>query len=254
VRERRLDVTVVGLGLVGGSLARALTAAGHRVRGVDRQPVLRQARRAAAVETTAARLDVAAATDLVVLATPPVASRALLARLARAGRPGLVVTDVGSVKAPIVGDARRLRLRSFVGGHPMAGTERQGFAASRAGLFRGAAWWIVPATDPRATRLVRRLVREVGARPLAIAAADHDRVVAFLSHVPQVASWSLLEAARRDPVARRHLAAAGPGFRDMTRLARSPAALWREILAENRREVARALRAFARQLGERRGR
>ena len=81
--------------------------------------------------------------------------------------------------------------------------------------------------------------------------ARHDRIVAFLSHAPQVASWALLEAARGDPVARRHLSGAGPGFRDMTRLARSPEALWREILKENRAEVARALVAVARRLAAR---
>lgn len=245
----RPTVAVVGLGLVGGSLARALRAAGHRVVGVDRPQVCRKALRARAVDATVSTVEVAADCDVVVLAAPPRASRALLGRLAGMARPGLVVTDVGSVKGPIVREARRLGLRSFVGGHPMAGTERQGFAASRADLFRGAAWWIVPAEDERATRLVRRLVRTVGARPVGIDAEGHDRVVAFLSHAPQMASWALLEAARRDPVARRHLAAAGPGFRDMTRLARSPVALWREILDENRNEVARALAEVARRLG-----
>jgi len=248
VSGRRAAVAVVGLGLVGGSLARALTAAGHRVLGVDRPHVRRKARRARAVAATASTVEAAAGCDVVVLAAPPAASRALLARLARVARPGLVVTDVGSVKGPIVREARRLGLRSFVGGHPMAGTERQGFAASRAEMFRGAAWWIVPAEDARATRLVRRLVRTVGARPVSIDADGHDRVVAFLSHAPQVVSWAVLEAARRDPVARRHLAAAGPGFRDMTRLARGPVALWRQILSENRREVARAVAGVARRL------
>ena len=242
----------MGLGLVGGSLARALRRAGHRVVGVDRPGVRRAARRAGAVSATAATVEAAAGADLVVLAAPPAANRRLLGRLARVAGPDVVVTDVGSVKGPIVGEARRLGLRCFVGGHPMAGTERQGFGASSADLFQGAAWWIVPAADPRATREVRRLVRAVGARPLVLTASAHDRVVAFLSHTPQVASWALLAAARADPLVRRHLAGAGPGFRDMTRLARSPRALWREVLAENRREVARALRALARRLGDER--
>ena len=132
----------------------------------------------------------------------------------------------------------------------MAGTRwpaasGEGFGASSADLFRGAAWWLVPASDARATRAVRALVRAVGARPQTIDADVHDRVVAFLSHVPQMTSWALLEAARADPVARRFLSSAGPGFRDMTRLARSPRGLWREILGENRSEVARALAAVS---------
>jgi len=252
VRLRRLEVGIVGLGLVGGSLARALRAAGHRVVGVDRLPVRRKARRAGAVSATASRVEALLQSDVVVLATPPRVSRALLRSLHRVAPPRLVITDVGSVKGPIVRDARRLGLRAFVGGHPMAGTERQGFVASRASLFRGAAWWIVPAADPRATRLVRALARAVGARPLTIEAEAHDRVVAFLSHAPQVAAWAILDAARADPVARRHLRAAGPGFRDMTRLAKSPRRLWREILDENRSEVARALASLARGLQRRR--
>ena len=185
------------------------------------------------------------------VAAPPAANRRLLRRLAKVAGPDLVITDVGSVKGPIVRDAARLRLTSFVGGHAMAGTERRGFAASSADLFRGAVWWLVPASEPRATRTVRSLVRAVGARPSTIDAAGHDRVVAFLSHAPQVASWALLEASRADPVARRHLARAGPGFRDMTRLARSPKGLWAEILRENGAEVARALVAVGRRLAAR---
>jgi prephenate dehydrogenase len=92
-------------------------------------------------------------------------------------------------------------------------------------------------------------VAATGARPVRLGAAEHDRVLAYLSHVPQLAAWALRGAARRDAAARRRLGLAGPGFRDMTRLAGSPPSLWREILAENRREVVRALRAFKSRLG-----
>ena len=250
----RPTIAVVGLGLIGGSLARALTAAGYRVLGVDRPRVRRAARAAGAVARTANTVEAATGVDIVVLAAPPSANRTLLRRLAKVAGPDLVITDVGSVKGPIVRDAARLGLASFVGGHAMAGTERRGFGASSVDLFRGAVWWLVPAADPRATHRVRSLVRAIGARPSNIDAAGHDRVVAFLSHVPQVASWALLEAARADSVARRHLASAGPGFRDMTRLARSPRGLWAEILRENRAEVVRALVAVGRRLAARGGR
>ena len=85
------------------------------------------------------------------------------------------------------------------------------------------------------------MIRDVGARVVVISPAAHDRAVAFLSHAPQVVSYALLKAARKDPVTRRHLTLAGPGFRDMTRLAKSPRSLWRQILRENAAEVARAL-------------
>ena len=131
----------------------------------------------------------------------------------------------------------------------MAGNERSGFGASAPTLFRGRPWILTPAAQATAeTRVVRRLVRAVGAHPVLIAPEEHDRVMAFLSHVPQIASWAILGAAQDDAVTRRHLGLAGPGFRDMTRLAASPRGLWREILAQNRRETARALRILVRQL------
>lgn len=243
----RPAVVIVGLGLVGGSLARALTRAGWRVVGVDRSPVLRRAKAARAIRSAVSRLEAAVlGADLIVLAAPPRANLGLLRRLARSGT-GAVITDVGSVKGPICREARRLGLDRFVGGHPMAGTEGSGFGASTASLFRGRTWVLAPA-PPSATRVVRALVRTVGARPVAMSAIAHDRSVAFLSHAPQIASWAILAGVESDPVARRHRRIAGPGFHDMTRLARSPRRLWRDILSENRVEVARALRALLRAL------
>jgi prephenate dehydrogenase len=236
---------IVGLGLVGGSLARALTRAGYRVVGVDRPPVIRRALRARAIAAGDSLEGAARETGLVVLAAPPSANRRLLARLARSGPTSLVVTDVTSVKAPICREAARLGVRGFVGGHPMAGTERSGFAASSARLFQGRPWILVTdGASPGAVSRVRALVRAVGARPVVMTAAEHDRTMAFLSHLPQVMAWALDEAVRGDRVAARHRAAAGPAFADMTRLARSPRPLWRQILTENRTEVARALRAL----------
>lgn len=241
-------MAIVGLGLIGGSLARALTRAGYGVIGIDRDSVRRRAVRAGAVAGTAGTVEPAARMDVVVLAAPPEANLRLLRRLARVARPGLVVTDVGSVKRPIVEEAARLGLRSFVGGHPMAGNEGAGFPASTPDLFRGRPWVLSPARDARAGRSVRALVRAAGARPVEVEAAAHDRAVAFLSHLPQVVAWALAAAARGDAAAGRWLSLAGPGFRDMTRLARSSRRLWREILAQNDAEVARALAAFLREL------
>jgi prephenate dehydrogenase len=242
-------VAIVGLGLIGGSLARALTRAGWRVIGVDRAAVARRARAARAVaETRSDPEDAARRAQVVVLAAPPRVNLTLLHRLARAA-PGAVVTDVGSVKRPICRLAARLRLTRFVGGHPMAGSAGSGFAASSPDLFRGRVWILTPAPARRPPAILLRLIRAAGARAVQIPPASHDRAVAALSHVPQLVSWALLGAARADAVTRRHLHVAGPGFRDMTRLARSPRGLWRQILTENRVEVARALRIFVRSLG-----
>ena len=244
-------MAIAGLGLVGGSLARALSAKGYRVIGLDHAPVVRQARRARAIAAGAPSLaEALRQADVLVLAAPPRVNLRLLREAARRAPPNVVITDVGSVKQPIVAEAVRLRLRGFVGGHPLAGTERSGFAASSAGLFAGRSWVLTPvrSSDPAALRAAARLARHAGARPLTLTPAEHDRAVAFLSHVPQLVSWALLEAVRADPVGARNLRIAGPAFRDMTRLAASPRALWRQILAQNRREVARALDAFRRAL------
>lgn len=240
-------VAIVGLGLVGGSIARALTNAGWRVIGNDRTRVLRAALSAGAIVIGEPSLRAAvAAADIVVLAASPATNRRLLASVARDLRPGAVVTDVGSVKRAICRDARRLRLGLFVGGHPMAGRESSGFGVSSSDLFRGRWWILTPerGTAPAAVRAARRLARAVGARPIVMAPDEHDRVVAFLSHVPQVLAWALLAAAQSDPVASRRLSVAGPAFRDMTRVAGSPRPLWREILRENAPEVRRALAAL----------
>src|SRR6185503_7860602 len=175
-------VAIVGLGLVGGSLARALSAGGYRVIGHDRPHVLRQALAARAIAVAARSVPLAVAdADVVVLAASPRTNRRLLSQVARAARPGATLTDVGSVKRGICGDARRRGLRWFVGGHPMAGREASGFAASKPDLFHGRRWILTPAADmaPAALRSVRALVRAVGARPVLMSPAEHDRAVAF---------------------------------------------------------------------------
>ena len=249
-----MRVVIVGLGLIGGSIARGLSAAGHHVVGVDRAPVLRRARRARAIAASASSPAAAASSaDIVVLAAPPRANLRLLRALSRS-RAAAVVTDVGSVKRPICAEAARLGLDRFVGGHPMAGTAASGFGASDARLFAGRAWVLTPQRGRRPPRALLALIRDLGAKVVVTSPVAHDRAVAFLSHVPQIVAWALADAAAADPVARRHRRLAGPAFRDMTRIARSSPALWRQILDANRVEVRRALAAFGRAIrGARRG-
>jgi prephenate dehydrogenase len=246
------DVTIVGLGLMGGSLARALTRAGYRVTGVDRGPVLRAAMRQGAIVSGAPDLEGVGTSDVIVLAAPPAANLAILRRFSARDRAETVITDLGSVKGPICALARKRRLRSFVGGHPMAGSERSGFGASSAGLFERHPWILTPdGSTPRAIATVRRLARAVGARPYAMRPEEHDRTVAFLSHMPQLVAWAIEHAVRTDVVARRHLDLAGPGFRDMTRLAGSPRDLWRQIVTQNDGQVERAMKALQKALRRR---
>jgi prephenate dehydrogenase len=243
-----MRVAIAGLGLIGGSIARGLSAAGHHVTGLDAPGVLRRARRARAIAASATSVaEAAERSDVVFLAAPPRANLRLLRALAGGGH-GAIVTDAGSVKRPICAEAVRLGLARFVGGHPMAGSAAAGFGASAATLFQGRAWVLTPAAGQRPPRRLLTLIRDLGARPLVTTPAEHDRAVAFLSHVPQLVAWALADAAGADAVTRRHIRLAGPAYRDMTRIAGSPRSLWTEILDQNRAEVRRALAALRRAL------
>lgn len=239
---------MVGTGLIGGSVLHALRAAWPGVRrlAVDVHGVAE-----AAVERgladAAATLDEAAGTDLVVLAAPPEPSRRALERLAPRLRPGTLVTDVASVKTPMVEAAHAVLddPGAFVGGHPMAGAERGGLENARADLFENAAWVLCPdggVLDDRHAPVLA-LVEACRARPVVLAPEDHDRFVARVSHLPQLAAVALVNAALGDDPAARQLAAGG--FRDMTRIASSPVGLWQQILAANGDAVLDALDRYA---------
>jgi len=246
-----MRVAIAGLGLIGGSIARGLAASGHHVTGVDAAAVLRRARRAGAIAASAtSAAEAAARSDVVFLAAPPRANLRLLRSLVAGGH-GAIVTDVGSVKGPICAEAIGLGVGRFVGGHPMAGSEAAGFGAPAAALFEGRAWVLTPVDGHRPPQRLLALIRDLGARPVVMTAAEHDRAAAFLSHVPQIVAWALADAARGDAVTRRHLRLAGPAYRDMTRIAKSPPQLWAQILDQNRAEVRRALEALRRGLARR---
>jgi prephenate dehydrogenase len=155
--------------------------------------------------------------------------------------PGALLTDVGSTKRGIVATAERLAAaqpRRFVGSHPMAGSEKSGFAVARADLFRGATVIVTPtdASDAGAVKAVTVFWEALGARVSALDPDTHDRVVAAISHLPHVAAWALVDAVGRfEPGA---LAFAARGFRDTTRIAASDPAMWTEILLDNREAIA----------------
>jgi prephenate dehydrogenase len=243
---------LIGLGAIGGSLARQAKAAGiASVIGWSPEP----AERVAAVQQGALddapprATDVALRADLLALAAPPAANLAQLEALAPHLRAGALVTDVGSVKRAIVALAERLGLAArFAGSHPLAGTHRRGFAASRADLFRGAVVYVTPCAggDSAGREIAHFWQTVLDADPVTVDAARHDTQLAATSHVPQVVA-SLLATflARHAPPG----APLGPGALDTTRLAASDATLWTEILLMNRDEVLPALRALEEPLG-----
>ncbi len=242
----------MGVGLIGGSIGLAVHRRFRRARvaGVDRPGVLRVARARGAVdEATTSLARGLAGADLVVLALPVDAILVILPRVARFLAPESIVTDVGSTKEAINGAARGLGLGArFVGGHPMAGSERSGIAHADGGLFAGAPWVLCPAKGAgTAARRVASLLRRLGARPTFLDPRAHDRAMARLSHLPQLVSVALANAVGARE-ARPFLHLSGPGLRQMSRLADSPPGLWDAILKTNRRAATRALDDFTREI------
>jgi len=252
-------LAIVGVGLIGGSLARCVKERGLAARIVGLGRGERNLRRALelgvidVMETDLAR-GVSDA-DVVVLATPVTNLAAMLARTAALVRPGAVVTDVGSVKVPIVREAesRFPRPCRFVGGHPVAGTEHSGVEASFAGLFQNRKCILTPTerTDPQATRTVADLWRAVGSQVVTLDADVHDRVMGFVSHLPHLVAYALVNTIR-DAESREGnlLDFTAGGFRDFTRIASSHPEMWRDICVMNRDALLEALQAFSRTIEE----
>jgi prephenate dehydrogenase len=245
------DVVIVGLGLMGGSLAKALKRDARRSVTISALAPERAAAQQASLDGAIDRTvdDPRTAfplADVIVYATPVATTLALLdahAPLLRACR--AAVTDVCSVKLPVVTHARALQLERFVGGHPLCGGEKSGYAAARADLYDGACVYLVSGEDPAADDAVAALWRAAGADVEPIDAVAHDGRMAWVSHLPQVLASALGATLARASVLPEQL---GPGGRDMTRLAASSSALWIEILHANRHQVMPALRACVAEL------
>jgi prephenate dehydrogenase len=246
---RRL--AIVGLGLLGGSVAKAARAESlaREIVGVGRNAAnLAPALRDGAVDhvTTDLREGLAGA-DMVVLATPVATLERLLPAVWQAALPEALVTDVGSTKAAIVRAAETLCARrplDFVGSHPMAGSNLSGFAVARADLFRHATVILTPTdrTAPDAVKRITEFWEAAGGRVVTMDPATHDRAVAAVSHLPHLVADALVDAVlRMNP---QFLDVAARGFKDTTRIAASSPTVWREIFEENREALAEAVEAF----------
>ena len=250
------QIAVLGLGLIGGSLALALHRAGiaRQISGYDADAnVTRRAkeREAIAYACTTAEEAVREA-DMVVLATPILAIPRVLERIAPVLKPGVLVTDTASTKAQILLWAQTLLPASvvFVGGHPMAGREYSGIEAAEVGLFEGCTYCLTPTeqTPSEAVARLSEIVIRLGAHPMALDAEQHDRLVAGISHLPFVLSCALVQILGRGedwPVMSR--LAAG-GFRDMSRLAAGNPTMYRDICLTNKEAILSWLDALAGQL------
>jgi arogenate dehydrogenase (NADP+) len=252
---RDRPVGLVGLGLIGGSLGLDLQAAGAEVRAwVHRPRTAERARERGLAQRVSTEAAVLQDCGLVVLALPLDRLLAPAPELVEALPGDAVVSDVGSVKAPVVAVWTPLTPR-FVGGHPMAGTARAGVEAGERGLFQGRPWVTTPTagTDPAAVEAVRQLAEAVGSRWLSCAAEAHDRAVALISHLPAVVSAALLAAAEAGAEGdERELvrALASSGFADTTRVGGGNPQLGTLMCQGNREAVLSALAHYERELGE----
>jgi len=238
-------VAIAGIGLIGGSIALAIRdrwPSAHIV-GIDTPSVLTHARTSGAIDDGLPSMAALDAADLVVLAAPVRQNARLLTQLPERVAHEALLTDVGGTKRDIVGAARRLPSGArFIGGHPIGGAERGGFGFARRDLFENRPWILtpVPGTDAGALSALRTFVTALGARPVVMEPEEHDRVMAFVSHLPQLAASALMDTVG-GAVARDGLAVAGRGLADTTRLASSPADVWRDICATNADAISGAL-------------
>jgi len=248
-------VAIVGTGLIGASFGLALREAGFGgpIVGVSSPRAIADAAGRGAIDRGAPLAEALAQADLVFLSQAIGRILDTIRHLDPLLQPGALVTDAGSTKCEIVDLARQAITRGqFLGGHPMAGKETRGAAAADAGLFRGRTWVLTP-DDPAeletpAAAGFTAWLRRIGAHLVTLDCDEHDRLAAFTSHVPQLASTALgaTLAERLHPGAK--LEVAGPGLLDMTRLALSSYDLWRDILATNTEHIERALGFYIQKL------
>ena len=257
------SVTILGLGLIGGSLGHALRRAAGMdptktpvVTGWDHNPVvLESALQRGAIDRAAAdAASAVTAADLVVVAVPVLVVPEVLALIAPTLGPQTAVTDVASTKAAICGWASGFLGPRFVGGHPMAGSERGGITEVRSDLFDGAVYCLTPepGTAPWAFEATVSMVEQIGARPRLLDPHAHDRAVAAISHLPFLLSTALVEVTAADPEWDVLAEIAAGGFRDVSRLASADPRMHRDICLTNAgairpwlHSVIRALATFA---------
>ena len=237
-------IAIVGFGLIGASIAFAARARwpSTLLIAVDRKDVIETAMRMHAADVGGDDLVMAAEADLVILAAPVRANIRILSELS-AHVPGkAVVTDVGSTKRQVTAAAGALPPRlHFIGGHPLAGAATGGIEAARPELFTGRPWILTPGVGPRETLdRLSLFIAGLGARVHLMTPDTHDSVVAYLSHLPQIAASALMHLVGEHAGAA-GLALAGRGLRDTTRLASSPADIWRDIAATNQDNIDRAI-------------
>ncbi len=249
-------MAIIGLGLIGGSMGLALrkAKADIEVVGFARRPEVasRAIERGAVDRTEGSLSSTVRGADLVFIATPAMAIKAILAEIEGSLSPGCIVTDAASTKAQVMGwAAESLPPRvSFIGGHPMAGKETSGIEAADADLFLGCTYCLVPgpSSNKEALDTLEELVRKIGARPVFIDASEHDSLVAAISHLSIIISTALVSMATESPLWPQMAKLAATGFRDLTRLASGSPEMSRDICITNKEPILRWLDEYIQEL------
>ncbi len=250
-------ITLIGVGLLGGSLGQALKQrrlVGEVVGYVRRAASVKECRQARAVDTaTRDLLSAVTGAEIVVLCTPIARMRLLVEQMLPALRPGMIVTDVGSVKGSLIGELEPLISKTgahFIGSHPMAGAEKMGVSAARPDLFVGAVCVVTPTrrSNRVALRKVEELWEAVGGRVLRLTSEKHDLLVSRCSHLPHLLAAHLVNFVLAPSRRSEQALLCANGFRDTTRVASGSPEMWRDIALANRRNIVAALEEFAREL------
>jgi len=247
------QITIIGTGLIGGSLGLALKKNGFRGRivGCDRAPVLERARQKGAIDSGEKNpADAARGSQVVVLATPVGAILELIERLGPALAPATLLTDLGSTKREVVERAKAVLARNnglrFLAGHPMAGKEQSGVEYADADLFQGAVWFVTPLPRQKIYEGLSgeylRWVEKMGGRVAAMDATEHDELCAWISHLPQMISTALAAVLVEEYGADAPLLeTGGRALREMLRISGSPYSMWRDIALTNKHNIQDAL-------------
>jgi prephenate dehydrogenase len=254
------QITIIGTGLIGGSLGLALKKRDFtgRIIGCDRAPVLERARAKGAIDEGHVHpADAARGSQVIVLATPVGGIIELIERLGAAMSPKTLLTDVGSTKGEVLAQAKKIFGRNvgrrFLAGHPMAGKEQAGVDFADANLFQGAAWFFTPVAGQNLHEGLSgefiAWVEKLGARIASLDADAHDQLCAWISHLPQLISTALAaslvdEYGEDAPL----LDAGGRALREMTRISASPYSMWRDIALTNKKSIQKALHKLEQRL------
>ncbi|KAB2654125.1 MAG: prephenate dehydrogenase/arogenate dehydrogenase family protein [Verrucomicrobia bacterium] len=258
-RVRWNKITLVGVGLLGGSLGLALRRRklAKEIAGYVRREVsIKECERAGATDyATTDLLAAVSGADLIVLCTPLSQMKPLMRQMLPAIKRGAIITDVGSVKGSVVRELESLVAKAgahFIGSHPMTGGEKQGVLAARAELFECAVCVVTPTqnTNPAAWRKVETLWKDVGARLLRASPDEHDAFVSRSSHLPHLMAATLANLVLDPKLPKEQALLCATGFRDTTRVASGSPEMWRDIAVTNRKQIGRALSGFIAELNK----